>query len=60
MPKQADEATVERLRQDIARDRMRVAQAAAHAPQPTQTNADGEGAARVGRLHQIFTLLADS
>lgn len=55
----ADEATVERLRQDIARDRVRVAQAMAMAPEPPQTDVIAEGATRVGRLYQIFTLMGE-
>lgn len=56
---EADEAAVERLRRDIARDRLRVAQAAAIAPELTQTDAAAEGSTRVGRLHRIFTLLGE-
>ncbi len=55
----ANEATVERLRQDIARDRVRVAQAAARVPELTQTVTVDEGAPRVGRLHRIFTLMSE-
>ena len=56
---EADEAAVERLRRDIARDRLRVAQAAAIAPELAQTDAADDGASRVGRLHRIFTLLGE-
>ncbi|TAK55075.1 MAG: hypothetical protein EPO22_14885 [Dehalococcoidia bacterium] len=55
----ADEATVERLRQEIARDRLRLAQAIAMAPDPPQTDEQGGEPARVGRLHRIFTLMGE-
>ncbi len=55
----ADEATVERLRRDIARDRVRVAQAVAKVPEVAQTVTIDEGATRVGRLHRIFTLMSE-
>ena len=55
----ADEATVERLRQEIARDRLRLAQAIAMAAESPQTETHGDGATRVGRLHRIFTLMGE-
>ena len=54
----ADDATVERLRQEIARDRLRLAQAIALAPELPADEHRGEPA-RVGRLHRIFTLMGE-
>ena len=54
---EADEAAVQRLRRDIARDRTRVAQAVAMAPE--EAEAPGKGTARIGRLHRIFTLIGE-
>lgn len=56
---EVDEATVERLRQEIARDRLRLAQAIALAPDLTDTAGRGDEPARVGRLHRIFTLMGE-
>ena len=53
----ADEAAVERLRQEIARDRRRLAQAIAMASEAPESSPDGP--ARVGRLHRIFTLMGE-
>ncbi len=52
-----DEAGVERLRQEIARDRLRLAQAIAMAQAPMET--DEQASTRVGRLHRIFTLMGE-
>ncbi len=53
----ADEATVERLRQEIVRDRLRLARAIALASEAPESSTDGP--ARVGRLHRIFTLMGE-
>ena len=54
---EADEAAVERLLRDIARDRVRIAQAVAMAPE--EAEAPAKGTTRVGRLHRIFTLVGE-
>lgn len=54
---EADNAAVERLRQEIARDRLRLAQAIALAPAAPDTGADGP--TKVGRLHRIFELMGE-
>jgi hypothetical protein len=55
----ADEATVDRLQQEIARDRLRLAQAIALASDLPAIDESAGEPARVGRLHRIFTLMGE-
>ncbi len=55
----ADEVAVERLRQEIARDRLRLAQAVALAPELPQIDEIAGESRGVGRLHRIFTLMGE-
>ena len=55
----ADEAAVERLRLDIARDRLRLAQAIALADDLPPDDEQGGETARVGRLHRIISLMGE-